>query len=327
MSEYAEIKIGKLSLCWFRNYLDKDIVRLFFSKNNLVVIPNENVDDCDEEEGTYTKYLYKTTVQCAKERLDAYGFSLSNMEKIFNDKMTQAVDYSSFLYHLFGDYDEEDKRNQIRIKKNVSFRKWKNAMKKIISYEVANGNIQFSGTLNDIGITTECDKVIFYALKEEDSESFYALNPEIIHYAYIYRLILECCSNDAEIELDFSNLELWADDCIPKALEATEDIEKIIVLVEGTSDKDILEFAMSHLYPHLSDLFYFMDFDGKNGGKREGGTSFIIKNLETFYFSKIRSKFIAIFDNDAEGYASKCSLLNKVKNWPDNFRILLYPRT
>ena len=49
-----------------------------------------------------------------------------------------------------------------------SFRKWKNAMKKIISYEVANGNIQFSGTLNDIGITTECDKVIFYALKEED---------------------------------------------------------------------------------------------------------------------------------------------------------------
>lgn len=188
MSEYAEIKIGKLSLCWFRNYLDKDIVRLFFSKNDLVVIPNENVDDCDEEEGTYNKNLYKTTVQCAKERLDSYGFSLSNMEKIFNDKMTQAVDYSSFLYHLFGDYDEEDKRNQIRIKKNVSFRKWKNAMKKIISYELANGNIQFSGTLNDIGITTECDKVIFYALKEEDSESFYALNPEIIHYAYIYRL-------------------------------------------------------------------------------------------------------------------------------------------
>ena len=53
-----------------------------------------------------------------------------------------------------------------------------------------------------------------------------------------------------------------------KALEATEDIEKIIVLVEGTSDKDILEFAMSHLYPHLSDLFYFMDFDGKMVEKR-----------------------------------------------------------
>ena len=30
MSEYAEIVIGKLSLCWFRNYLDGEIVRLFF---------------------------------------------------------------------------------------------------------------------------------------------------------------------------------------------------------------------------------------------------------------------------------------------------------
>ncbi len=56
-----------------------------------------------------------------------------------------------------------------------------------------------------------------------------------------------------------------------------------------------------------------------------GGTSYIIKNLKTFYFSKIKNKFIAIFDNDAEGYQSKCTLLTEIKNWPDNFRILLYP--
>ena len=43
--------------------------------------------------------MYKTTVQRAKERLDAMGFGLNNFEKIFNDKMVQAVDYSSFLYH------------------------------------------------------------------------------------------------------------------------------------------------------------------------------------------------------------------------------------
>ena len=53
------------------------------------------------------------------------------MKKIFNDEMVQVVDYSSFLYHLQGDYDEEDKNNEIRIKKNVSLKKWKNAMKKL----------------------------------------------------------------------------------------------------------------------------------------------------------------------------------------------------
>lgn len=70
---------------------------------------------------------------------------------------------------------------------------------------------------------------------------------------------------------------------------------------------------------------YLMDFSDESGGKRDGGTSYVIKNLKTFYFSKIRANFIAIFDNDAEGYSSKCSLLNEIKNWPENFRILLYP--
>lgn len=325
MSEYAYIVIGKLSLCWFRNYLDSEIVSLFFNKRDLVVTPDCNIDEEDEDASTYTKYVYKTTVRCAKDRLDACGYGVKNFEKIFNEKMLQAVDYSAFLRYLRVDYDEYDKKAEMRIKKNFSFRKWQNAMKKIICYEVANGNIRFGGTDSDVEISTECDKVIFYSLQDEYNESIYALNPEIIHEAFVYRLILEYCDDDETIELDFSNLQNWADDSISKALDATEDVEKTIVLVEGTSDKDILEFSMAYLYPHLSDLFYFMDFDDENGGKRDGGTSFVIKNLKTFYFSKIKSKFIAIFDNDAEGYASKCTLLNEVKNWPDNFRILLYP--
>ncbi|EKC77170.1 hypothetical protein LEA_04313, partial [human gut metagenome] len=108
---------------------------------------------------TYTKYMYRTTVRRAKERLDAQGFGLNNFEKIFNDEMVQAVDYSSFLYHLQGDYDEEDKNNEIRIKKNVSLKKWKNAMKKIVSYELANGNIsrKKSSPLSSAGVSARGD--------------------------------------------------------------------------------------------------------------------------------------------------------------------------
>ena len=54
-----------------------------------------------------------------------------------------------------------------------------------------------------------------------------------------------------------------------------------------------------------------MDFSDESGGKRDGGTSYVIKNLKTFYFSKIRANFIAIFDNDAEGYSRACL---KIKN-------------
>lgn len=328
MSEYADIRIKGLSLFSFRNYLIDDIVSLFFTKDDLMVTPNCKIDLEDEEsDEEYTQYLYKTTVRKAKERLDALGFGVTNFEKIFNEKKIDAIDYDSFLYHSRVDLEDIEEETQKRIQKRITFKKWKNAMHKIVSYELENDNVSWHNEKPEIEITTECDKIIYHSLSSDYSESFYGLHCDIIHIAFIYRLILESCNLDEEIVLDFTYLQYWADDCIPKALSATEDIEKIIVLVEGTSDKDILEFSMKNIYPHLSDLFYFMDFDDASGAKRDGGTSFVIKNLKTFYFSKIKSKFIAIFDNDAEGYSSKCTLLNEIKHWPDNFRILLYPDT
>ncbi len=53
----------------------------FFSKNDLIVVNNCNIDDDDKDAGTYTKYMYRTTVRRAKERLDAQGFGLNNFEK------------------------------------------------------------------------------------------------------------------------------------------------------------------------------------------------------------------------------------------------------
>ena len=224
----------------------------------------------------------------------------------------------------------EDKISELLLEEETitEVRKWKNSLDKIIKHELADGNIYHfdKSDAKVIGINTECDKIIYYSLKDADNESYYGLKTEVIDIAYIIRLILESCEPEDEIILDFTYIGDWADDCIPKALMATENEEKTIVLVEGTSDKDILEFAMSSIYPHLSDLFYFMDFDDGHGGKRDGGTSYIIKNLKAFYFSKLKSKFIAIFDNDAEGFQSKCILENEIKKWTDNFRLLLYPQ-
>lgn len=325
MSEYADIYVKNLSLFSFRNYLNSDIVSLIFSKKDLSITPNYK-DDLDEEETEeYTRYIYKTTIKNAKERLDAQGFSISNFEKIFNKNLLQAVDYSGFLYNLGIDIEDIDEIALERCKKRVTFRKWQNAMKKIVSYEIEHGNVRWRSTTFPLDIRTECEKIIYYSLKDTDSESYYGIFTEFVDIAFIFRLVLESCNESDDIILDFSYLQYWAEDCIPKALSATDDVEKIIVLVEGTSDKDILDFAITQIYPHLSDLFYFMDFDDAKGAKRDGGTSFVVKNLKTFYFSKLKSKFIAIFDNDAEGYYSKCELMREIKNWPDNFRILLYP--
>ena len=321
MSEYAEIKIENLSLWWFRNYLNGDIVSLFFSKDDL-----ETYEVCNEEE-SYTGYTYKTTVKKAKERFDALGYSTEKFEKLFDDKNIEAIECYGYLYHQDIDYEDEEEYIRKHLLKHLSYRKWKNSLHKLISYELKNGNLMFQRKDEyKKSLSTVCDKILFYSIEDDgSSDSLYGINTEIIDAGYVYRIILENCDDEAEIELDFTNIQWWNDDCIPKALGATGQSEKTIVLVEGSSDKDILEFALSRLYPHLFDLFYFMDFDDSNGGKRDSGTSYVIKNLKAFYFSHIKAKFIAIFDNDAEGFSSKCTLLNEIKHWPDNFRILLYP--
>ncbi len=326
MSEYATLKVRNLDLYDFRNYLQSDIVRLFFTRKDYVCIPQYRDDQSDEDTEPYTKHVYKTTVKKAKQRLDALGYSVKNFKKLFESSLYEALYYDAFLFHLHVDLDLFEEKAHARIEKYVSFKKWKNSMNKIVNYELANGNIWVHSNErnDDLGISTECDKVIYYSLKDEHSEAFYGINSEIIQPAFVFRLILESCDPSDEIVLDFSNFDGWAEDSIPKAISATEIEEKIIVLVEGTSDKSILEFALERLYPHLSDLFYFMDYEDGKGNKRDGGTSFLTKNLHLFFYSRLKAKFIAIFDNDAEGYKSKFELDN-AREWPENFRILQYP--
>lgn len=328
MSEYADIRIKSLSLFSFRNYVQGNIVRIFFSKNDYIC-NHDCISEVDDDEPIrYTQHIYRSTVLKAKQRLDALGFSITRLEVLFNQTMFESIDYEAFLSHLHIDYEDYEEVVKERISKYISFLKWKNALKKIIRYELEYGKIyHFNDNDKDkIGINTECDKIIYYSLKDEWAESFYGIKTEIIPIEFIVRLILESCDSNDEIVLDFTNLGYWAEDCIAKAIRATEIDEKNIVLVEGSSDKAILEFALAKFYPHLSDLFYFMDFEDGYGGKRGGGASLIVTNLKAFYFSKLKSKFIAIFDNDVEGYQSKCSLENDIKNWSDNIKIFLYPQ-
>lgn len=325
MSEYADIMIKNLSLASFRNYLDNEIVSLFFSSEDLVITPNCKIDLENDESDGHTQYVYRTTVEKAKQRLDVCGFSIANFEKIFNANMFQAVCYDDFLFHLKVDCDHFEEESQKRIENRVTFTKWKNAMHKIVSYELEKGNLRWLDSLAEINIRTECDKIIFYSLSNIDAESFYGINTRFIDVAYIFRMILESCDCDEEIELDFSRLQYWAEDCIPRALVAVGNTEKTIVLVEGTSDKDILEFSMKQIYPHLSDLFYFMDFELENVKKRKGGVDTIANNLKAFVYSKIKAKFIAIFDNDAVGKQAAKKLVYEIGKLPDNFRVLNYP--
>lgn len=325
MSANATLKIKEFNLWDFKNYLNEKIVSLLFSKINLKITHNYKSID---EDYTYTKYEYTTTVKHAKERLDALGYGINNFKKEFEEKKCDGVNCYPYVYHINGfiDYDKEINREFVK-SYGVTFRKWSNSLKKIVNYQIKNGSIDKSIKPNNINIRTNLDKIIYYSLVDDmdNNYSYYGIDLEIIDIGYVLRLLLEYFDENEEINIDFTDITDYSEESYEKALTATENIEKTIILVEGKFDKKVIEYALINLYPHLEDLFYVMDFDDKNGIKRDGGASYLSKNIKTLCCSKSRSRFIGIFDNDAEGYENVCSLLKSIKEWPSNLRILLYP--
>lgn len=298
-------------------------MRFLFSDDDLSRTTGFKYDPSAPDEATIDRYVYSTTVLKARDRLDAMGHSMSKLKKIFASKGEQCVDYDSFFENVRIKCEEisYDETVRARFFKNVTLKKWINATKKIVAYETLHGEIKGDSIDNGIKLTTECDKIIYHSKKADGHRFINGLNIDVVDKALYFRIILECLDPDDVITLDFTNLQFWDD--ISKSIGIQEEVEKTIVLVEGRSDKSILEFGMKHLFPHVADLFYFMDFEFA-GTKREGSTSALSNNVKTFVASKLKARIVAIYDNDTAGQFARLKLLDGME-LPDNIRVLNYP--
>ena len=318
MGEYASIMIDDYILYSFKNYLDNNFVSLFFSRNSLSIKEARN-----NQNQKYDKCIYKSTVKESKERFDCLGYSLKRFEILFNNLNFDDFEYD---YKLLEKINYSETKLQDIRNREITFKKWMNSLSKVINCEInKNGEVHSCDNYYPPKLfTTFCDKLIVHSIKN-DYESLYGIRfsvPEIV--PFIYRAILELFDESKSIELNFTDLQYWDDKSITGAISNEGCQEKTIVLVEGVNDKKILDFSIKHLFPHLSDLIYIMDFEF-DGKKRSGGSSFINSNFKAFYYAHIKSRIIALFDNDAQGCLSE-SLLNKsIRRLPNNMKIMRYP--
>lgn len=323
MSEYISIKINDFELWSWRNTVD-ELFSLFFTNDDLVITEKYKEFD-DEDCCEYTKYEFISTVSNVMDRFDALGLSISKFNLEFQNKKYIALNYDGLLKHM--KVNEEDYNNVIRnrVDKYVTIDKYKNTLRKVIKYEKQYGNILiFNEFPNGIPISSETDKIMLYESDSYDNNGFYGIKIQEFDIRLILRLILSCFDANEKIVADVSNVVGWTYDSIDEIMPG-DKLEKNIVLVEGSSDKDYLEFAMKRIYPHVYNLFYFMDFEYSKQNNRAGSVSEISRNIQTFVCSKLKAKFIAIYDNDTAGIQAKRKLLASLDNIPSNFRILNYP--
>src|SRR6266511_2600045 len=92
-------------------------------------------------------------------------------------------------------------------------------------------------------------------------------------------------------------------------------------LTEGRTDAQFLSAALTLLYPHLTDLVSFLDYDHK----AEGGAGALVRMVKSFAAAGIANRVVALFDNDTAA-ADALRALDTSK-LPNHVRVLRYPNT
>jgi hypothetical protein len=121
---------------------------------------------------------------------------------------------------------------------------------------------------------------------------------------YALRIVL-LAFPDAEVVLDISTVngfEYLAESALASlASRAAQTISGMagmhaptVVLTEGRTDAEFLAAALAIIYPHLTDLIRFLDYERRP----EGGVSALVRMVRAFSAAGIVNRVVAVFDND-----------------------------
>lgn len=95
---------------------------------------------------------------------------------------------------------------------------------------------------------------------------------------------------------------------------------RIVILTEGSSDRAILQESLHKLFPHLDDYYSFADFYASS---IPGGVGPLANIVKAFISAGIRSRAVAVFDNDTAATVALKGL-SRVQI-PENIKIVRLP--
>jgi hypothetical protein len=328
MGSYAELRIGGYTVYSLKSQVDSITMSLFTELNRHSYIGQDEIDRhkseleaCDSEDEVdppLTTYEYRSTVGQVIQRLEVMGFTLDESRQYFNEFFEDLGPDLEDEFYLkpYGAIDPTD----------LTLENWMKAIKYCIEKGVPYyqlGDRDTCDRLDAAGMTW------FHVMYFHGDENILGFPGGDIRLAL--RSCLEIFNNDDQIVLDYSDLvyggyyneEDELCEIVSEDLSHTfRPSEQVLVLTEGSSDATIIRDTIKVLYPHLADLFSFLDFT-REDFRTEGGVGFIVKVLKVLVSAKVGTKVLAIFDNDLAARDALRSL--KVKALPSNIKVITLP--
>jgi hypothetical protein len=273
MSTYAYIRVGETTVARLQEPLHESAFE-FFNASHF------HIEQKEAEEFSDTRLVYRIEADHLARRMDTLGYTpdfcreilkkaIIHQEKIFNR--------NPYTAHFFEDESGTTDVNELV---SMVLNKIEEINSSLISMQAQEFEIhRWSANI----IENELDRIYVYSIYD-------------LGFAPITRLLIDGFGGD--VEFDVSSVFEWEIDEseIHNVIRDADD--RFLILTEGTSDRKILERSISHLYPEIEDLFYFAD---ESLPIPQAGAARITELLKALASLKIKTKIIAVFDNDAEG--------------------------
>jgi hypothetical protein len=129
---------------------------------------------------------------------------------------------------------------------------------------------------------------------------------------------------DAEVTLRLHDIDRWRDELKPSesvtAISAAAGMHaSVVVLTEGRTDAEFLSSGLKILYPYLSDMIRFLDYEQKT----EGGAGALVRMVRAFAAAGIVNRVVAVFDNDTAARDALRAL--NLERIPPQIKVMRYP--
>ena len=333
MSSYAELTLGTLSLAASRNGVDPDLIWLFRQSDKTVeridrrnpkrlakYIMKEYIEQYDKN-NPLTCVEYRCSAGQARDRLELKGFTREVAESGFKASLRNEIEglrKSRVLFNSSHDVFGES----LDFLSVLTIEDWLNALRRI-SNDGLEGKSIDALPPNDSQLP-----ILRYMLG--GPEHFYGFpGAEQCHFGIFARLAIEAVSPGEQLVYDLTSLVHggWIQEGDELISEAESQIyadlklaQKVIVVTEGDTDREVLERSLRLLYPHLADYFHFFNFSIRKLG---GGAGELANLVRAFAAAGVRHRILVLFDNDTAAKDALSTL--DLHGLPKNIAVRHYP--
>jgi hypothetical protein len=341
MGSYTTLSIDGYQVLSSKTYVDPVVMTAFTEADKSIREIREPDTDGSAfaggdptQEHTSTEVGYNASGSIIRDRLEVMGFTLRATRTVFEtgirSQILETLKSERSLRNSKAFPDQEaiaslyDER--IRMLHFISFDSWLDTFRCLKHKDLNRWDLTLKKNEPAIRDLLPLER---FMLSEDQSWDELPFRFPPCDVRFLIRAAVEACGANATVKLDLSDVVSsgWygiGDQVAENArLELTADYPlntKVIVLTEGVTDRRVLESSLRLLYPHLSDYFSFMDFEGANA---QGGAGQLVNTVKAFAGAGIANRIVALFDNDTGARAALRGLDAVVL--PPSMRVLQFP--